>query len=81
MGELPASFLGDLAKLSDSQIKILLSLERLDSQARHYKESLDQLKADCKEDHRHIKLLHDWMVQFLSITKDDRLPPLEERSR
>lgn len=79
--ELPPNLQHDIAKLVDNQTQILITLGKLDSQAVHYKETLEELKADCKEDHRHIKLLHDWMVQFLSITKDDRLPPLEPRNR
>lgn len=81
MPKLPPNLADDIAKLSESQSRILITLERLDIQAIHYRESLQELKADCKEDHMHIKILHDWMVQFLAITKDDRLPPLEPRNR
>ena len=79
MPEFPPNLAEDIAKLNESQGKILVTLERLDVQATHYRDALADLKAECKEDHRHIKLLHDWMVQFLSVTKDDRLPPLEPR--
>lgn len=81
MPDLPPNLVADISKLVDNQTQILVSLSKLDSQATHYKETLEELKADCKEDHMHIKLLHDWMVQFLAITKDDRLPPLEPRKR
>ena len=79
MLDLPQGLKDDIKKLADNQTNILINLSKLDSQANHYKETLDELRKSCKEDHRHIKLLHDWMVQFLAITKDDRLPPLEPR--
>jgi hypothetical protein len=79
--DIPLNVQHDISKLVENQTNILISLSKLDSQATHYKETLEELKADCKEDHMHIKLLHDWMVQFMAITKDDRLPPLEPRKR